>query len=117
MQRYVKPRPSHTHVLLGGTALLMALLLVSRSQITMEHMRSGMLICVRTMIPSLFPFMVVSELIVKSGAGEMAARYPAALLRPLLCIPSEAICALLLGWLCGFPVGSRVAADYLRAGR
>ena len=117
MQRYVKPRPSHTHVLLGGTALLMALLLVSRSQITMEHMRSGMLICVRTMIPSLFPFMVVSELIVKSGAGEMAARYPAALLRPLLCVPSEAVCALLLGWLCGFPVGSRVAADYLRAGR
>ncbi len=112
-----KARLSYTKILFGGMALLMAVLLIRYSHITMEHMRRGMLICVRTMIPSLFPFMVVSELIVKSGAGELASRYPARILRPLLDVPDEGVCALILGWLCGFPVGSRAAADYYRAGR
>ena len=117
MHDHNKTRPSYTRTLFGGLALLMVVLLVSHSQLTMEHMRRGMLICVRTMIPSLFPFMVVSELIVKSGAGAMLSRYPAIVFRPLLGLPSEGVCALMLGWLCGFPVGSRVAADYFRAGR
>ncbi len=117
MHDHIKTRPSYTRVLFGGLALLMVVLLVRHSQLTMEHMRRGMLICVRTMIPSLFPFMVVSELVVKSGAGAMLSRYPAVLFRPLLGLPSEGVCALMLGWLCGFPVGSRVAADYVRAGR
>ena len=89
MHDHIKTRPSYTRVLFGGLALLMVVLLVRHSQLTMEHMRRGMLICVRTMIPSLFPFMVVSELIVKSGAGAMLSRYPAVVFRPLLGLPSE----------------------------
>lgn len=78
-----------------------------------EHIRRGMTLCVRTMIPSLFPFMVVSELIVRSGAGEAIAKLPARLLR----LPAGGVCASLLGALCGFPVGSRTAAEYYRRGR
>ena len=58
-----------------------------------EHIRRGMTLCVRTLIPSLFPFMVVSELIVRSGAGEAIAGLPARLLR----LPAEGVCASLLG--------------------
>jgi sporulation integral membrane protein YlbJ len=116
MQGEGKIRLSHTRILFGGMALIMAVLLLRNAEATMEHVHRGMLICARTMIPSLFPFMVVSELIVKSGAGELIARWPARLLGPMLKLSRQGVCALLLGWLCGFPIGSRAAADYYRAG-
>lgn len=90
-----------------------AILLFVEAETSMAYIRRGMSLCVRTMIPSLFPFMVVSELIVRSGVGEAMARLPARLLR----LPEGGVCACLLGFLCGFPVGSRVAAEYYRMGR
>jgi sporulation integral membrane protein YlbJ len=97
-------------------SLAMMVLLFAQPASAMEYIRRGMSLCVRTMIPSLFPFMVVSELIVRSGAGESIVRLPARLLGPRLGLPPEGICACLLGLLCGFPLGSRAAAAYYRAG-
>lgn len=90
---------------------LMALLFAS-PEASIESIRRGMSLCVRTMIPSLFPFMVVSELVVRSGAGEAIAHLPAR----LFSLPRSGVCACLLGLLCGFPVGSRAAAEYCRRG-
>ena len=98
-------------------SLGMMIALLLEPTLSMEYIRRGMSVCVRTMIPSLFPFMVVSELIVRSGAGEALARLPARLLSRRLGLPAQGICACMLGWLCGFPVGSRTAAAYWRAGR
>ena len=101
----------------GRLALLMMLCLVLDAQDAVAAVKEGMLLLVRSIIPSLFPFMVVSEWIVRSGAGEGISRVAGKGLRSLLGIGEAAGCACLLGFLCGFPVGSRAAANYYRAGR
>ena len=72
--------------------------------------------CATTVIPSLFPFLVASELLVRSGVGD---HLPQPLLRPLcrlFCLSHRGAICCIMGVLCGFPVGMRTAAAYARRG-
>ena len=44
--------------------------LLRRADIDTNCMREGLALCARAIVPSLFPFMVLSELLVATGAGE-----------------------------------------------
>ena len=68
----------------GRLALLMMVCLVLDAQDAVAAVKEGMLLLVRSIIPSLFPFMVVSEWIVRSGAGEGISRVAGKGLRLLL---------------------------------
>ena len=84
-------------------------LLLRRADVARDCMRQGLSICARAVVPSLFPFMVLSELLVASGAGEW---FFSPLCRPLgklLGLSRAGCCAVVLGLLCGFPVGARCA--------
>lgn len=116
-----RPRPRKRaekgRLALSVASLGLMLCLMLDAPTVIASMKEGMHLVAHTMIPSLFPFMVVSEVIVRSGAGERIARPLCRVIRPLLGLNEAAGSALLLGFLCGFPVGSRAAADYYRAGR
>ncbi len=92
--------------------LAAALLLFRDARSASEAVSRGLRLCAETMIPSLFPFMVVSELIVRTGAGRVLSALFSPLLRPLFGLSDRGVCALVMGWLCGFPVGAKTAADY-----
>ena len=47
------------------------ILVLKETDIAIKFMKTGLSLCVKTVIPSLFPFMVTSELIVKSGLGHI----------------------------------------------
>ena len=84
-------------------------LMLRRADIAALCMQTGLALCGRAIVPSLFPFMVCSELLVASGAGEWLT---APLYRPLhklLGLSRAGSCAVVLGLLCGFPVGARCA--------
>lgn len=100
----------------GLAALAMAVLFMKHSQLASAAVVKGLTLCVKTMIPSLFPFMVIAELIVHSGIGRIVARPVSRSLGRLLGVGEAASCALFLGVLCGFPVGARAAASYYRSG-
>lgn len=94
----------------------MAVLYLKHGDIAAEAVRRGLVLCARTMIPSLFPFMVVAELTVRSGVGQSLARPFVRLFGRLLGVTESGGCALVLGVLCGFPVGAKVAASCYRSG-
>lgn len=117
----VKPKsttpPTAGQLCFGLFALFCLLLILRNSEIAIEYMTRGLLLCVRTVIPSLFPFAVLSELIVSGGIGTALI---AKLAKPLCRLwgLSEAGCtAVLLGMLCGFPVGARCAVISYDAGQ
>ena len=86
-------------------------------KIAISSMTRGMELCVKTLIPSLFPFMVVSELLVSSG---MISIIGGALNRPshaLFGISGSGSCAVLIGMLCGFPIGTKTALSLYEEGR
>lgn len=84
-------------------------MILRNAQIAAHYMREGLFLCARTVIPSLFPFMVISELLVRCGAGHAAGRILGAPVRALFGLSRAASAPLLLGSLCGFPVGAKVA--------
>lgn len=81
-----------------------------------EVMREGLSLCVRTVIPSLFPFMVATSALLSLGFGELAAPWLAGLMEPLFRVPGAGSAALLLGLIGGYPIGAQTAAELYRDG-
>ena len=87
------------------------ILVLRNSDAAVEYMGRGLTLCAKTVIPSLFPFMVISELLVSSGAGEAFGRLLAGIMRKIFGISGAGASALFLGSMCGFPVGARTAVS------
>jgi len=84
-------------------------LMLRRADLAADYMRQGLALCARAVVPSLFPFMVLSDLLVTSGAGEWITAPFSRPLGKLLGLSRAGCCAVVLGLLCGFPVGARCA--------
>lgn len=83
-----------------------------------ENLRAALLLCYQTIIPTLFPFMILSGLLA-AGTGEkkdMAMRSDLFFLK-WFGVPTIGMGAFLMGALCGFPLGVKYTADLYRAGR
>ena len=76
----------------------------------------GLSLCARSAVPALFPFLVVSSLLLRLGFGELAAPWLAGLMEPLFRLPGAGSAALLLGLIGGYPIGAQTAADLYREG-
>lgn len=84
-------------------------LIVRNSDVAIKYMYDGLFLCVRTVIPSLFPFMVISDMLVRSGAVTLVSKVLALPMKALFGVSGEGGCAVLLGTLCGFPIGAKCA--------
>ncbi len=82
---------------------------LKRADVVAECMRSGLSLCAHSLVPSLFPFLVLSDLILSSGAGELVLSPLAMPLGRILRLSRTGASAVLMGLICGFPVGARCA--------
>lgn len=78
--------------------------------------RDGLLLCYRTVIPSLFPFFALSSMAVEFGLADWLGRRTEGLMRPVFGLSGPCSAALALGLIGGYPVGARCAADLCRRG-
>lgn len=82
-----------------------------------EGARYGLLLWYNSVVPALFPFMVISGLIV-SGGGVSAIMTPFyKVLHPLLGLSKNGCYVLISGLLCGCPMGAKTCADFIRENR
>lgn len=98
-------------------SILTLLLVLRNAELAVSCMNDGLRLCVTTLIPSLFPFLVLSELIVFTEAVKPIGKLLSPPFRALFGVGEESACVLLLGWLCGFPVGTRCAVTLYRQGK
>ena len=96
--------------LLGVTAGLIAL----PSQMV-EAAKSGVELCFNVLIPSLFPFFVISSLTVELGLADRLGRLAAPLMEPLFHVGGGCAPALILGFIGGYPVGARTVIELYKA--
>lgn len=80
-----------------------------------ETVRRGTELCLASVIPALFPFFVVSSLLVSLGAGR-AAHILERPFRALFRCGGAGAAAFLLGMLGGYPVGAATVASLVRQG-
>lgn len=109
-------RPWIRDVLLGAMLLLAALALVVRPQQSAQAVREGLDLCGNVIIPSLFPFFVLSSLVVELGLAGYMGRALEGVMRPLFGVPGSCASALVLGLIGGYPVGARTAVSLYEAG-
>lgn len=108
--------------LLKNAALAVLLLLFAAGLLLFpseaaEAARQGLSLCLRSVLPSLFPFFVLSSLAVSSGAARQLSRALEGLMLPLFSLGGEGAPALVLGIVGGYPVGARTAAQLHAGGR
>lgn len=97
--------------LTGSISLLSLILILTNADVAIASMTRGLHMCAKTVIPSLFPFMVISELIVQGGVGNAFGRLLSRPMRWLFGVSGAGACAVLLGSLCGFPIGAKTAVS------
>ena len=68
---------------------------------------SGVRLCFNVIIPSLFPFFVLSTLIVQLGIARYAGRALERVMRPLFNVGGACSAAIVLGFIGGYPVGAK----------
>lgn len=76
----------------------------------------ALILCGKSVVPALFPFLAVSGLLVSLGFGEWLTPIFAGLMTPLFRLPGQAGTALLLGLVGGYPIGAKTAADLYHEG-
>lgn len=106
----MKPKPIHTAIF----ASIGMLLLILDSRTALSGAAEGIRLCIQTVIPSLFPFFVLSILLTGSLTGRnVTFLYP---LGRLTGIPHGSESILLTGLLGGYPVGGQAVASAYASG-
>lgn len=82
-----------------------------------QAVSAALALCAASVIPAMFPFLVVSGLLISLGFGSALAPALAGLMERLFHLPGTAGSALLLGLAGGYPIGARTAAALYRSGQ
>lgn len=91
-------------------------LMIRNSELATKYIKEGLSVCSGTLIPSLFPFMVLSDIFVTSGGADTLGKLLAKPMRALFGVSGAGAVAAVLGALCGFPIGARCAVSLFDAG-
>lgn len=91
--------------------------LVAAPQQAMEGAKAGLALCGNVIVPSLFPFFVLSSLVVDLGLAARLGRRMEGMMRPLFRVGGGCAAAVALGFVGGYPVGARTALQLYRQGQ
>lgn len=82
----------------------------------MEAGREALALCGNIILPSLFPFFVLSSMTVGLGLADFSGRLLQRVMLPLFRLNGNCSAALVLGLIGGYPVGARTAAELYEKG-
>ena len=97
--------------------LILLIFMLLHPEITVKGASNGLLLWYSSVVPALFPFMVLSSLIVASGSLSILMAPVRLVFGPLLGLSAEGCYTLLSGLVCGFPMGAKTCADFLSRGQ
>lgn len=83
---------------------------------SVQAARDGLTLCGNVIIPSLFPFFVLSNITVSLGFAKYLGKLLEPIMRPLFNVSGDCAAALMLGFVGGYPVGARTALSLYENG-
>lgn len=101
-------------ILIPFLIIALAAIFIIFSETATESALEAMRNAVSNIIPALFPYMVISTLIIESGAADILGRILP--ISQLLKLPKCASAPMIIGAICGFPLGARAAAELYEKG-
>lgn len=102
--------------LLGLALILSTVALVAAPQESIDGAKDGLALCFNVIVPSLFPFFVLSSLVVDLGLAAYLGRAMEGLMRPLFRVSGSCAAAVALGFIGGYPIGARTTLQLYQQG-
>lgn len=87
------------------------------STVAKEYAYLGLHVWFNQMIPSLLPFMIISSMLIHLNLDQIIVKPFAHIFRLIYRISDSAIYVLIMGFLCGFPMGAKTAALEYETGK
>ena len=91
--------------------LAFSILLLSNPALSQQGIRSGLAICTDAILPVLFPFFVITELLISWGFTRWLEQHSSPWMHALFHLSGSAASAWILGTLGGYPVGVKTVAS------
>ncbi|MCI9356103.1 MAG: sporulation protein [Lachnospiraceae bacterium] len=104
------------NILTLGIALLLVYMF-AHPQKALHASQQGLLLWFHTLLPTLLPFMILSNLVIRLGTAEKLLSPFAPLFRTLFGLSPAGTYVYLLGLLCGYPMGAKLTADLYKEKR
>lgn len=86
-------------------------------QATFDGASNGLLLWFQIILPTLLPFMIFSNLLVRTNAIDYIAYALKSCIQPVFQVSPPSCYAIVAGFLCGYPMGAKVIADLTRSNR
>lgn len=95
------------------TVLFLVLLgcILTHSQLSLSYAAMGLNLWFEKMIPTLLPFMILSGIMVRMKLTDKVSMIIYPIVKPIYKVRKNVCYAMLMGFLCGFPMGAKVVAD------
>ena len=110
-------KAQYRDILLGIGLLWATLALILWPDQAMEAMRDGLQLCGNVILPSLFPFFVLSTLVIELGMSQYLGKLLEPIMAPVFRVNGNCAAALALGFVGGYPVGARTAIQIYENGQ
>ncbi len=105
------------HAFLTLLAAVAACALLLFPQLSASAVTASLSICAGSIIPSLFPFMILTDLWIVSGCADYIGRISAKWMRAFFHMPGISASALITGTVGGFPLGAKTVASLYTDGK
>ena len=92
--------------------LIMTICILTHSELSLAYAALGLQLWYERMVPVLLPFMILSGTLIRMGLVPLLIRPVKPLFAKLFCLSGQAVYVILMGFLCGFPMGARTIADF-----
>lgn len=102
--------------MLSAVFLMLLFLLCFPSQ-ALDASRDGMKLWLNTLIPTLLPFLILTGIVLRTDGIEKVLSPLAPVWKHVFGLSSAGAYALLLGLLCGYPMGAKISSDLYTHGR
>lgn len=104
-------------LLSAALALYLIVLLLRFPALSLKYASTGLTLWFEKMVPALLPFMILSGIMIRMNLTESFVRLLHPLLHALFGTSENGSYTIVMGFLCGFPMGARIIGELCETGR
>lgn len=91
--------------------LILIIIVLSQPEATFQYAYQGLYQWAAKMVPTLFPFMMISSVMVYTGMDKELGNMLSIVLKKIYHFSSYGLYAIFMGFFCGFPMGAKVVSE------
>ena len=92
-------------------SVLFLILLIMKSDICINVVKDTLYLCYKTVIPSLFPFFILSSFMINTGFVNCAGKIAEPFAKTLFRVSGNGAVVFIMGVLCGYPTGAKMVSE------